>query len=114
MDLAGYEWGEEMVSADQLWQMLDDELTRLKYRYIDIRRPEVLANLVLNVLLVQAMGYRGLALGTGIAANSSVASMSRRASSEISPTPAVKAASPCQPSTTAPQSIEMMSPSARR
>ncbi len=33
------------------------------------------------------------------------------ASGAISPTPAVKAASPCQPSTTAPQSIDTMSPS---
>ena len=32
----------------------------------------------------------------------------------IVPTPTVKAASPCQPSTIAPQSIEMRSPSSRR
>ena len=44
----------------------------------------------------------------------SVTSISRAASASTSPTPAVKAASPCQPSTMAPQSIEMMSPSSRR
>ena len=36
------------------------------------------------------------------------------ASGVMSPTPMVKAASPCQPSMMAPQSIEMMSPSRRR
>ena len=40
--------------------------------------------------------------------------MSRASSGSISPTPAVKAASPCQPSTIAPQSIETMSPSSSR
>ena len=40
-----------------------------------------------------------------------VTSISRAASSDTSPTGAVKAASPCQPSTIAPQSMEMMSPS---
>ena len=45
------------------------------------------------------------------ASDCSVTSMSRAASGSICPTPAVKAASPCQPSTMAPQSIEMMSPS---
>ncbi len=40
-----------------------------------------------------------------------VTSMRRAASAETSPTAAVKAASPCQPSTMAPQSMEMMSPS---
>ena len=41
----------------------------------------------------------------------SVTSMRRRASSETSPTGAVYAASPWYPSTIAPQSTEMMSPS---
>ena len=41
----------------------------------------------------------------------SVTSISRWASGVMSPTPMVNAASPCQPSTMAPQSIEMMSPS---
>jgi hypothetical protein len=45
------------------------------------------------------------------AREASVASMSRAASSVMAPTPIVKAASPCQPSTMAPQSMEMMSPS---
>jgi hypothetical protein len=40
-------------------------------------------------------------------------SSSRARSGLISPTPTVMAASPCQPSTIAPQSIEMMSPSPR-
>ena len=44
----------------------------------------------------------------------SVTSMSRASSGSISPTPAVNAASPCQPSTIAPQSIETMSPSSSR
>jgi putative peptidoglycan lipid II flippase len=45
------------------------------YALRDARTPvivsvvSVIANLVLNLLLVQALGYRGLALGTGIAAN---------------------------------------------
>jgi len=45
------------------------------YAMRDARTPvivsgvSVLANLVLNILLVRALGYRGLALGTGIAAN---------------------------------------------
>jgi hypothetical protein len=43
----------------------------------------------------------------------SVASTSACASGLIVPTPAVNAASPCHPSTIAPQSIEMMSPSRR-
>ena len=38
-------------------------------------------------------------------------SSSRVSSGAISPTPTVRAASPCQPSTMAPQSMEMMSPS---
>ena len=48
------------------------------------------------------------------AREASVTSMSRVASGSIAPTPAVKAASPCQPSMIAPQSIETMSPSSRR
>ena len=45
---------------------------------------------------------------------SSVTVSSLRASSEISPTGMVRAASPCQPSMMAPQSMEMMSPSTSR
>ena len=48
------------------------------------------------------------------ASDASVTSISRAASRLISPTPTVKAASPCQPSMMAPQSIEMMSPSSSR
>ena len=48
------------------------------------------------------------------ASDASVTSISRAASGSIVPTPAVKAASPCQPSMIAPQSIEMMSPSSSR
>ena len=46
--------------------------------------------------------------------DASVTSMRRWASGSICPTPAVKAASPCQPSMMAPQSMEMMSPSSSR
>ena len=42
-----------------------------------------------------------------------VTSISRAASSDTSPTGAVKAASPCQPDTTAPQSMATTSPSSR-
>ena len=48
------------------------------------------------------------------ARDASVTSMRRCASGSISPTPAVNAASPCQPSTIAPQSMEMRSPSSSR
>jgi hypothetical protein len=41
----------------------------------------------------------------------SVVSISRRAASSTWPTGTVTAASPCQPSTMAPQSIDRMSPS---
>ena len=44
--------------------------------------------------------------------DSSVTRISSSASSGTSPTAIVTAASPCQPSTIAPQSIETMSPSA--
>ena len=43
--------------------------------------------------------------------DSSVTRISSRTSSGTSPTATVTAASPCQPSRIAPQSIEMMSPS---
>ena len=45
---------------------------------------------------------------------SSQARSSVACSAEIVPTPTVTAASPCQPLTMAPQSMEMMSPSASR
>ena len=48
------------------------------------------------------------------ASDASVTWIRRSSSGPISPTPAVKAASPCHPSTIAPQSMETMSPSSSR
>jgi len=53
----------------------------------------------------------GIITAMAAARASSATSIRREADGEIAPTPAVKAASPCQPSTMAPQSIDTMSPS---
>ena len=64
----------------------------------------------------EAQVIDGLKAGNRGPLSSSAASVTwinRATSGATSPTPAVKAASPCHPSITAPQSIEMRSPSAR-